>query len=336
MEESPKPEVVETIEKETTQAKEEAAPKAKPIERWTLWISVVTIIILILQTLILFNQNGLINNQNDLFEQQNTKIDKQNDLFAKQNKRLDQQTYLQEAERRSSLVFLFNNIMDAIDKELKEDYGNDGIRNLSPQLTGRIIALSTRLEPYYYMQGDSLIDKPLSPERGQLLVGLLESQLDTTTLDKIYAKANFSYADLSGDNLDKVYMKGIRLYYADLSMTKLRNTDFRGACLINANLTNSSLEYANLNNAQLYGTNLKNAMLNNANLSESRLAKNCLTNTNFFNTNFKMTHVNKNWFSLHDKSNIVTFSTIKDKYEIVESKEHGFIRYRLQLKTEGE
>ncbi len=80
-----------------------------------------------------------------------TLLYQQNRLLSKQNERLDQQTYLQEAERRSSLVFLFSNVMDAIDRELKDDYNDDGLRNLSPQLVGRIIALSTRLKPYRYL-----------------------------------------------------------------------------------------------------------------------------------------------------------------------------------------
>ena len=47
---------------------------------------------------------------NDDLYQQNQKFDLQNNLITNQNTRLDQQTYLQEAERRGSLVFLFSKI----------------------------------------------------------------------------------------------------------------------------------------------------------------------------------------------------------------------------------
>ena len=42
-----------------------------------------------------------------------------NVLLQDQNKKVEQQTYLLEADRRSSLVHLFSNVMDAVDKELK-------------------------------------------------------------------------------------------------------------------------------------------------------------------------------------------------------------------------
>ncbi|MEL7004963.1 MAG: hypothetical protein AAFN93_19815, partial [Bacteroidota bacterium] len=48
----------------------------------------------------------------ELLKDQNIKIEQQNKLFVQQNQ-------LVEADRRSSLVFLFNNIMDAIDNEFK-------------------------------------------------------------------------------------------------------------------------------------------------------------------------------------------------------------------------
>ncbi|MEM6805600.1 MAG: hypothetical protein AAF696_29655 [Bacteroidota bacterium] len=108
----------------------------------------------------------------DLLSEQNSKIDFQ-------NKRIVQQNQLLEAERRSSLVFLFNNVLDALDQDLKNPVdslsalrGFDGTQaRLSKQLVGRIIALSRRLVPYrpYDYVNDSL-SFLRSPERGQLLI----------------------------------------------------------------------------------------------------------------------------------------------------------------------
>jgi len=192
---------------------------------------------------------------------QNERIDTQNELIKKQNTRLDQQTYLQEAERRSSLVFLFSNIMDAIDQELKTDVGIKGKPDLSPQLTGRIIALSTRLKPYNYMDGDTLIDKPLSPERGQLLVSLIGSELDSVSLIQIFERADFSYADLERANLSGAMMNGINLEKANL----------KRAILHDAKMKNSNLSKAELQNAELLRASLQNAILKKTNFNKAHL-----------------------------------------------------------------
>ena len=222
-----------------------------------------------------------------LLYQQNRLLSKQNEKIDKQNIRLDQQTYLQEAERRSSLVFLFSNIMDAVDKELKEDYKKDKIRNLSPQLIGRITGLSTRLKPYRYLDGDILTTKPLSPERGQLLVSLLGSQLDEKTMGEIYRKSDFSYADLEGRdfsnmqlsninlrdaNLRNAYLRGVDLTNADLSQADLKNADLRQADLRDTGLSQADLKNADLRQADLRGTDLRQANLRNANLNDADLS----------------------------------------------------------------
>ena len=220
-------------------------------------------------------------NQNERFDIQNNLIVQQNDLVTKQNKRLDQQTYLQEAERRSSLVFLFSNIMDAVDKEIKDDYKKDKVRNLSPQLVGRITALSTRLKPYRYLDGDTLTAKSLSPERGQLLVSLLGSQLDTITMSKIYAKADFRYADLKDANLEDADLKDANLRYADLRYADLIRANLKNADLVYADLKNAHLANAKLRDAFLISADLRNADLRNTDLRSIDLKNVGLSNVNF-------------------------------------------------------
>lgn len=209
-------------------------------------VGAITILLALLPTLILLVQTWILSQQNKRIDTQNELVKNQNALIDKQNTRLDQQTYLQEAERRSSLVFLFSNIMDAIDKELKEDVGEKGKRDLSPQLIGRIVALSTRLKPYRYLDGDTLITKPLSPERGQLLVSLVRSNLDSTTLVGVYENADFSHSDLGDMNLSKTYLGGINL----------SNSDLKSANLVKSNLSGAKLKGINLKYAKLMGSNL--------------------------------------------------------------------------------
>jgi hypothetical protein len=201
---------------------------------------------------------ALLGVQTTLLYFQNQKIDIQNELVTAQNIRLDQQTNLQEAGRRSSLVFLFSNIMDAIDRELKDS--NDKQRKLSKQLIGRIIALSASLRPYRYLtEGDTLTSRLLSPERGQLLISLAESDLASVTYFDISRKANFEYADLQGADLYSANLSGAHLSGADLSGAYLGGAYLGGAYLRGVNLSGAYLRGVNLSGADLAGANFEDA-----------------------------------------------------------------------------
>lgn len=208
-------------------------------------IGIIGLLIALIPILLLYNQNQLISQQNE--------------LIKLQTHRLDQQTNLQEAERRSSLVFLFSNIMDAIDRELSNDYGNNNIRDLSPQLIGRISALSLRLLPYRYLENDSLIEKPYSPERGQLLVSLVNADLDKETYNKIYKQSSFEYSVLEGISLEYKYLK-----YINLSNSSLKKSNFKYCNLSFSNLTGSDLE-----NAYFYGGDLSYSKIGFINYRET-------------------------------------------------------------------
>lgn len=105
----------------------------------------------LLGTVLLYNQNKL--------------LVQQNGLLHNQNFRLEQQTYLQEADRISSLIFLMGNLLDAIDEELKTDIGRRGVGDLSPQIVGRVVALSKSLRPYRYLSGIDLYHADLRDAR---------------------------------------------------------------------------------------------------------------------------------------------------------------------------
>jgi uncharacterized protein YjbI with pentapeptide repeats len=209
-------------------------------------------------TLLLMNQNKLLENQNALIQRQMS---------------------LEEASRRGALVVLMSNIMDKVDDEIKEQRSEllkKGISkaavdtmkfSLSQSLVGQIVALSHSFKPYRFLNADTLIDEPLSPERGLLLITLTLLPLDTCTFDKIYKSALFKNADLRYAVLDKAYLSGANLSRANLSRASLRKTNLR-----KANLSGVDLSAAHLNDACLISTNLNAAILRVAFLDEADLS----------------------------------------------------------------
>jgi|GEM_PF-3034196 len=194
---------------------------------------------------------------------QNELVTGQNKLVKYQNKLAQQQTRLQEASMRSSMVFLFSNIMDAMDRELKDDYHNNNIRDLSPQLVGRIVALTQRLRPYDQpSNSDSVL---LSPERGQLLVALSGAQLDSSTMNTICRNADFRNADLKSTVLQNIKLRYINLQNADLTNSNFKGSDLRSAKLQGAKIDSANFEGANLRMARIMGS--KRAKLDNAKCS---------------------------------------------------------------------
>ncbi|TXF81086.1 hypothetical protein FUA23_22085 [Neolewinella aurantiaca] len=170
----------------------------------------------------------------------------QNDLIKSQNNRIEQQTYLQEAERRSSLIFLLGNILDKIDEEVKIDQS----RNLSPQLIGNIISLSSRLRPYKFLEADSLISKEVSPERGQLFVSLINSELSEATYKKIFMNCDFSYALIENVNvnidMDYVNLSNSYIVRSRFNSISLRNSNFENSLLIDNTFYGCDLRYSKL------------------------------------------------------------------------------------------
>lgn len=187
---------------------------------------------------------------------QNEKLDLQNEKIEVQNNRIIQQTYLQEADRRSSLIFLFSDVINDMNAELSQEN-----RTLSNALIGRIVNLSRAFKPYYYLDGDSLTTKLKSPERGQLLLALLESELDTQTYKVIFQRSDFSYAELEGFDLSFKYLDWINLKYAHLDNANFENSSVRLSNLSFASCKNANFQSADLTLSDLIGTNFTNANL---------------------------------------------------------------------------
>lgn len=215
--------------------------------------------------------------QTYILKLQNEKLDRQNDLLNNQNNRLNQQINLEEGNRRSSLVFFMSNIMDRIEDELRVHPD----RKLSDPLIGRIVSLSQALRPYRYLENDSLTTRLLSPERGQLLFSLINSDLHPATFDKIYSRANFSYADLQEANFSQAYLRGAKLAYSYFF-----KANFNGA-----NLENADLSYAYLQESSFYNTKMDGADLGNANLTSSHMENISLRGGSLVNAEMEKIHL---------------------------------------------
>lgn len=209
---------------------------------------------------------------------------KQNEKLDYQNEKIDYQIHLQESNRRSALIVMMSNIMDKVDEELKECDKLGKSRRLSQQLIGRIAALSQSFKPYRFLEGDTLTSKAYSPERGQLLLAIANSGIDTIGLDQIYAKAVFEYAYLVGAQMDSFYLNAINLYSAKINNADLRGANISGANLIWTDLSLTDLTETNSNRTDFEWADLTGADLSGANIVEANFLLTNLFYVNLDNT----------------------------------------------------
>ncbi|MEO1259123.1 MAG: pentapeptide repeat-containing protein [Bacteroidota bacterium] len=205
--------------------------------------------------------------QTFILNRQNHKLTEQNELLARQNQRLDQQINLEEGSRRSSLVFFMSNILDRMEDELR----NNRTRKLSDELIGRIVSLSQALRPYRYLENDELTERQLSPERGQLLFSLINSNLHEATYDKIYERANFNYADLQEANFSGGYMKAAKLANSYFYKANFNEANLEGADLSYAYLVEATFTYTKMDRADLSYTNLRKSVMEDISMQNGNL-----------------------------------------------------------------
>jgi uncharacterized protein YjbI with pentapeptide repeats len=248
------------------------------------------------QTLLLGEQNkkiteqtDLLGKENDLLRNQNEKVDQQTDLLTDQNRKLDLQTVTAEAQRRAGLAAELFSILQAvslIQAETTEPSDRNSAQ-IPRGLKSRIVAFSRAATAYRIIEvpegieSDSplvprLADRARSPERGQLLVGLVLAGIDISIIEG----ADFSSADLRAALLRGSHLPDTRLFSADLTRADLTRADLTGAILKGADLTGANLNGANLTNADLRGVNLTGANLADANLTNAELIDANLTNAN--------------------------------------------------------
>lgn len=143
---------------------------------------------------------------------------------------------------------------------------------LDNKTIAQIAAFCYSAHPYPSVTGDSLTEKLLSPERGQILMVISKLELDTNTLRRIFKEATFSYSDLRGADLRDAYLPGVDLQYADLQGAHLQHADPREAKLDFANLWGAHMAGIDLQGADLKRADLQWSDINSGNLSGALLS----------------------------------------------------------------
>lgn len=214
-----------------------------------------------------------------------------NALLQSQNERLDVQTHLAEAQRRSSLVFELTRILDLVGEQRAKTPNTKTLISPSQEVGARIVGLTRSLRPYYYVSypteqrrpaaasnlaptsdllrlstltfGNSIApqlgSRPLSPERGQLLVSLAAAKVDF--LAQSLGGATFSYADFSGTKLLDLDLTSV-----DLASASFNNSEVRGVVFHSPNRggPGARLDRADFTCARISGTYFGSATLDGA------------------------------------------------------------------------
>lgn len=202
----------------------------------------------------------------------------QNLLLKQQNKKIQDQNFLSEASRRSTQMIIMGDVLSDMNQEREKS------NKLSSTLTGRIASLSIAMKPYYYYENGKLINSPMSPERGQLLLTVCSSNLDKEQLsDAIFQNSDFSYAELENVIFRSAHLKDINLAHSNLFNANLEGT----------NLKNASLAYANLKHAELVDADLRFVNFSHADLSSANLTNTKIDKANFTKTIMDSTKVGR-------------------------------------------
>lgn len=248
-----------------------------------------------------------------ILNKQNSIIEQQTSILQEQNKKMEIQANLEDANRRNNLVFLMDNVLNRVYDELKDSMNIDS--SLSKPLLARIQALGQGFKPYKFidyslkdsLKKDSLgLTKLYSPERGQLLLSLVNSGIGKKTISHIYENISFDRAflesaNLSGADLSEVILTSANLKFADLSdvnlkkayldyseftKTNLTKADLAGAYLEDAQLKNAFMNEAKLTDTQLSFSNMREINLEKANLMRAYISDAILTSANLSEANF--------------------------------------------------
>lgn len=221
-------------------------------------------------------------------------LSRQTDAIENQTTILDQQTKLLEASRRSSQVFIMGEVLSDVHMELENPL--NAKRTLSSAIIGRIIAVSRSMKPYYYLVDDSLINWPISPERGQLMISLLESSIDSTTLSYILSEASFDFSELSfyafdGDDMSEVDLSG-----SDLSDSEFRNltidkgmytaTNFEDSEFYKVLIHDSGFSETRLGAVEFTAVTMEACIFIGADFSRTEFRESYLTNSGCFGCDF--------------------------------------------------
>ncbi|MCP4562857.1 MAG: pentapeptide repeat-containing protein [Bosea sp.] len=236
-------------------------------------------------TALLFRQTRLLGEQNE-------KLEKQTSLLVDQNKKIDLQTITAETQRRTVLsAELFSILQGLMLLEATSETPANRDR-IMRSLSSRISAVSLAATPYWTIEVErgeiegeatsiTLSERARSPERGQLLMGLLLAGLDPISFPgTIYAEA-----DLRRIPLQRAKLQNLDFLKADLSEAKLLEVDLREANLQEAKLDNAQLSSVLFENANLERATAKGATIVSSNLERAILIQSELSGARIKNTN---------------------------------------------------
>ncbi|OCW58619.1 hypothetical protein AWJ14_05630 [Hoeflea olei] len=221
---------------------------------------------------LLFEQNKLLRAQSGLLVEQNQRIDFQNALIDTQIQLAEAERSAQIGPEVVEIGALIGAERQAfLDAGGKIDFF--GLSNLTSSTRGRIVAASLVARPYRYLapananprdsdglirtalarrpdalanphvlesrgsrpDAERLVDRPVSPERGDLLTMLTaNSILDTEALTAL--GADFSFAEFRRELAGGLSMRHARLAYADFSWTRMVGCRFGAAQLDHARI----------------------------------------------------------------------------------------------------
>ena len=111
----------------------------------------------------------------------------------------------------------------------------------------------------------------LSPEKGNLLVAIIESDLANKHLVYLYTKAKFNNTYLKDKNLESVDLENIVLASSYLVNITLTSTNFSHAILTNTSLVDSKIIDSKFHNANCKSVHFLNTTLDNVNFKSGYL-----------------------------------------------------------------
>lgn len=209
-------------------------------------------------------------------------IDQANDTFKEQlmqkKTEFDWEQALIQARQQANLGMVMESLFEQVHEDVSTQNGK-----LSPKTIKEIARISQSFEPYSYFDADSLTKQKLSPERGQLLLFLISSKMDTASFQQAISQATFAGADLEGAklaglDLSGIDLRGARLKNAELngvnlSEADLREGDFWGAHIRQGKLYKADMRRVDLRWAELVEADMKEVYLDGANLSNAVASK---------------------------------------------------------------
>ena len=203
---------------------------------------------------------------------------------------LTQEKEKQEAIRQNGMMELMSHVLNKMEADLQQHPD----RMLSDTMIRQIASLSYALTSYQYTDQDSTTPFPLSTARGQLLLMLANTEMDTLSFQKILSETSFAGAvlegaDLSNLNLSRIDLRGARLKDCNLTGTILRNANLESISMWGAILNKADLTGANISSADLGWSELNDAILVKSDLHDAVLISSKLRKANLAGANLQWT-----------------------------------------------